>query len=160
MAIKFESCVEQPVIMGQEYTLWMPTISNAIWQMDQSAPGLDQAKSSWSRDQWISVQPNWKGEEVRVHVTTCFLITSLRICFPFFSVTLNLPTHILPYLPFTILRMLNYSHDFALEKKKLHQRRGSQAKADVGLLPYNIFIHSSSLPLLRLTGTLSVKHCH
>ena len=84
-------------IMGQECRLWMPTISNAIRQMDQSTPGLDQAKSSWSRDQWISVSPTERGRRVRVHVTTCFLITSLWACFPF-SFTLSSS----PSLAFTL----------------------------------------------------------
>lgn len=55
------SCVEQAEIMGQTCMLGMPTISNAIRQMDQSAPGLYRAKSSWSCDQWISVSPTERG---------------------------------------------------------------------------------------------------
>ena len=115
-------------IMGQECRLWMPTISNAIRQMDQSTPGLDQAKSSWSRDQWISVSPTERGRRVRVHVTTCFLITSLWACFPF-SFTLSSS----PSLAFTL-----YSCDiFALLQRILEV-----------FLPFPLSFTCPSCPLL------------
>lgn len=59
--------------------LRMPAISNTIRQMDQRAAGLHRAKSSRSRDRWISVNPTEKGEEVRANLATCFLITSLSL---------------------------------------------------------------------------------
>lgn len=72
------------------YALWMPTISNAIRQMDQSAPGPDRAKSSWSRDQWISVSPTERGR--RVGRMSPHASWSLPFeCFPF-SFTLNVPS--------------------------------------------------------------------
>lgn len=47
--------------MTQDYMLWLPTNSETIWQMDQSTPGLNQAKSWWSHDQWISANPTEGG---------------------------------------------------------------------------------------------------
>lgn len=52
------------VITGRGRTLWTPAISNTIRQMDQSAPGLDRAKSSRSCDQWISVNPTERGRRL------------------------------------------------------------------------------------------------
>lgn len=48
----------------------MPTIGDTTGQMDQSIPGFDQAKSPWSHDHWISVNPTEKREEVRVNLTS------------------------------------------------------------------------------------------
>lgn len=61
--IKFESHVESRSwdgCAGGGGGLRMPAISNTIRQMDQRAAGLHRAKSSRSRDQWISVNPTEK----------------------------------------------------------------------------------------------------
>lgn len=81
MEIKYESCVEQAVVMGPQYMLWMPTISNAIRQMDQS-PGLHQAKISWSRDHWISVSPTERGRRLACMSPQASLSLPLNV-FPF-----------------------------------------------------------------------------
>lgn len=41
--------------------LWVPTVSDTIWQMDQSTPGLSPAKSWGSHDRWISANPTDRG---------------------------------------------------------------------------------------------------
>ncbi|KAK2893593.1 hypothetical protein Q8A73_016077 [Channa argus] len=101
MATKCETSVDQAVITGQEYTLWMPTISNAIRQMDQSAPDLDQAKSSGSRDQWISVSPTERRRRIAESFTRLaeesegVTQTNLRTCYAMLD-TVCQPTHAWP----------------------------------------------------------------
>lgn len=93
MEIKFESCVEQAVIMGHAYALWMPTISNTIRQMDQSAAGLDHSKSSWSREEWISVSPTERGRRLRC------MSPHASWSLPFEWVSLSLSLSISPHPP-------------------------------------------------------------
>lgn len=79
--------------MGREYTLRMPTIRNAIRQMDQSAPGQHQAKSSWSRDQWISVNPTERGRRLGC------MSPHASLSLPFERVSLSLSHRISPHPP-------------------------------------------------------------
>lgn len=72
--------------MGQKHTLRMPTISYAIRQMDQSAPGLEQGKSLWSRDQWISISPTERGRRLGS------MSPHASLSFPFERVSLILST--------------------------------------------------------------------
>lgn len=97
MATKSESCGDQAVIMGHEYTLWMPTIRNAIRQMDQSAPDLDWAKSSGSRDQWINVSPTERRRRLGC------LPPHASWSLPFECVSLSLSLWISPHLPVCLL---------------------------------------------------------
>lgn len=99
MATKSEPCVDQAVIMRHKYMLWMPTISNAIRQMDQSAPDPDQAKSSGSRDQWISVSPTERRRRLGC------LSPHASWSLPFECVSISLSLWTFPRLPVCILQL-------------------------------------------------------
>lgn len=118
--------------MGQEYTLWMPTISNTIRQMDQSAPGLDRAKSSWSRDHWISVNPTERGRRFGC------ISPHASLSLPFEHVSLSLSLSLLNLsssrcLSFTLL--LHYSHGI-FPPKRLTNKLDHKRMEILGLLPF------------------------
>lgn len=90
--------------MGQEYTLWMPTISNTIRQMDQSAPGLDRAKSSWSRDHWISVNPTERGRRFGC------ISPHASLSLPFEHVSLSLSLSLLNLSPHPVVCLSHFCY--------------------------------------------------
>lgn len=71
----------------QDCGLWVPTVSDTIWQMDQSTPGLSPAQSWGSHDRWISANPTERGRTfgcISTHASLSLPFKHISMSFPVF----------------------------------------------------------------------------
>lgn len=124
----------------------MPTISNLIRQMDQSTPGLYQAKSSWSRDQWISVSPTERGR--RLACITPHASSSLP--FEYVSLSTLLCIDLTPVCLWEIMFYCLHDFDFICIKSITTEPNHRQ-RTFLGLLPFKSIIYPSCTKQFRMT---------